>query len=267
MNEVARALFQGPRISYSELASWLRCPRQHSYRYLERATPEHKSSALAFGSAIHRALAHFYSAMRDGEEEPCADELHDVFSGAWDEQLAEDVPVLFGDKEDAGGMKDTGVAMLDAFLEQGLRVDRVVEVEMPFSVELIDADSGDSLPRFVGVFDMVTQAPDGSYSVVEHKTGARRWTEDRLAFDAQISGYAAAAPLVGLGEAQVQVQLLLKTKKPAVEVYRPTRTDRDLEEFLEMACGVARSIDAGISFPRRDWWCRGCEFAGRCVAG
>ena len=208
-------------------------------------------------------MAHFYTALRDGEEEPCAEELHDVFSDAWDEQLAEPVPILFTEKEgDAGGMKDTGVAMLDAFLDKGLRVDRVVEVEMPFSVEL-----GASLPRFVGVYDLVTQAPGGRYSVVEHKTAGKRWTQDRLAFDSQISSYAAAAPLVGLGDASVKVQLLLKQKVPAVEIYRPKRTDRDLEEFLDLACGVARSIEAGISFPRRDWWCRGCEFGGRCLAG
>ena len=267
MNEVARALFQGERISHSEIYCYQQCSRKHLYRYIERATPEHRSSALAFGSSIHEALAHFYRALKDGEEEPCAEELRDVFSDAWNEQLGRDVPVLFGEKEDADGMKDTGVAMIDAFLEQGLRTDTVVEVEMPFSVELIDVESGDSLPRFVGVIDAVFQSTDGSYSICEHKTAARRWTADRLAFDSQISGYAAAAPLVGLGSASVTVQLLLKTKKGGVEVYRPTRTERDVEEFLELACGVAQSIEAGISFPRRDWWCRGCEFAGRCVAG
>ena len=58
MNQAAiKQLFAEDHISYSGVGKYLRCPRSYKYRYLERAPPEIRASALVFGSAIHEALA------------------------------------------------------------------------------------------------------------------------------------------------------------------------------------------------------------------
>jgi hypothetical protein len=72
---------------------------------------------------------------------------------------------------------------------------------------------------------------------------------------------------MGLGDAKVSVQLLLKTKKPDFEVYTPTRTEADSRDFVEMAVGVVKAIKAEAYCTRRDWACATCEYASRCVAG
>jgi hypothetical protein len=59
----------------------------------------------------------------------------------------------------------------------------------------------------------------------------------------------------------------MKTKSPTLEIYTPTRTDADRDDFAEMAAGVMRAVNAGAFFVCRDWHCRSCEYASRCVAG
>jgi putative RecB family exonuclease len=254
-------------ISVSSISSYLKCPRQYEHRYVLGTPSEHRDASLAFGSSIHAALAVFYSALRDGKPEPTVEELSDRFRSTWQQELCSDPPILFGDKESSDSLAETGTSMLSCFLQSASRPCTVVEVEMPFSIELVDDRSGMVLPPLVGVFDAVVQDEDGSYTVLEHKTAARRWTSDRLSFDPQITGYHVAAPQMGLGNAQVAIQLLVKTKTPSFEVYTPARTDADRRDFLDTAIGVLRAVQAGSFYPRRDWFCRSCPYASGCLAG
>ena len=52
-------------VSVSAISCYLRCSRQFEHRYLRRTQPSHRAAALAFGTAIHTALALFYSRIMD----------------------------------------------------------------------------------------------------------------------------------------------------------------------------------------------------------
>ena len=262
-----RQLFAEEHVSASAIGTWIRCPRQYGFKYVDRRTPESKASALSFGGAVHHALAFYYGKLRDIEAEPTADELAAVFRDEWVKQLDTDLPVLFGDKEDEGSLTDMGVKMLAVFLEKAQLPAEVVEVEMPFSIELTDPETGEELPRLVGVLDAVVKDRDGKFRVLEHKTAARRWAPDKLAFDLQLTAYSMVAPQIGLADAQVTVQLLLKQKTPDFEVLHAVRTDADRRDFMDTAVGVLRAVRAGAFHPIRDWQCRGCAYAAQCLAG
>jgi putative RecB family exonuclease len=267
MTTALKLLRDEDHVSVSSLGTYLRCPRQYQYRYIDREPPESRGSALPFGSAIHAALAHFYQALKNDQPEPTAEELVAFFAEAWTHELRSDLPVLFGDNESAESLLATGTAMLRVFHEKAERPHRVVEVEMPFGVELSDPMTGEVLPRLVGVFDAVVQDLDGVYRILEHKTAARRWTEDRLRYDHQLTAYGLVSPLLGFGKARIDVQLLLKTKKADFAVYQVTRNEADERDFLEVVGGVTRAVRAQAFWPSRDWQCRSCEYASRCVAG
>ena len=267
MTAALKALRDEEHISVSSLNTYLRCPRQYEYRYIQHRPAEHRSSALAFGSAVHEALAFFYSFIRSKESEPTSEEVTQAFRDAWKDQLERDVPVLFSEKESRESLTDLGVKMMEIFLEEAPRPPAVIDVEMPWGIEIHDHETGEVLPRLVGIYDAVFRNPDGSYIIAEHKTGARKWPADKLTFDPQITCYTLAARQLGLGNARVTIQLLTKTKKPGLEIYNPTRTDADRDDFIEMAAGVMKAVNAGAFFVCRDWHCRTCEFASRCVAG
>jgi putative RecB family exonuclease len=267
MNQAAiKQLFAGDHVSYSRLYKYKMCPRAYRFRYMDRAPPETRASTLVFGSAIHEALAHFYEKLRDNQPEPTHDELSKVFSDYFQVELTKKPPVIFPEKEDAEILLTKGIDMLAVFHEQAERPYRVVAVESPFAVELTDDLTG-VVTRFVGIFDCVVQDADGRYRILEHKTAAKRWTtEGRLKNDGQVTAYGYVAPQVGFGQADVTIQLLLKTKKPAFETYTPQRTDTDRAEFIETVTGVLRAVDAEAFYVCRDWHCKTCEFASRCSA-
>jgi len=267
--QAALALLRAEKhISTSALTSYLSCPRQYQHRYLLKTPSAHRPGALVFGSAVHTSLALFYGRLMEGEPEPTAEELEAAFADAWKRELRGGVPVLLDDGETEASAQDKGVKLVRTFHEQAARPYKVLAVEDPFSIQLTDPPNGEVLEeRLVGVFDAVVGDQDQTCRVLEHKTGARRWSEDRIAFDHQVTAYTLAAPLMGFGEAEVSIQLLLKTKNPALEVLHPTRTERDRRDLLQVIAGVLSAINAGAFYPVRDWHCRGCAYAGPCLAG
>jgi CRISPR/Cas system-associated exonuclease Cas4 (RecB family) len=256
-----------PHVSHSAIATYMRCPRQYEARYVSRLPPETRAASMAFGSAIHEVLAFFYTALREQRPEPGLAELVPIFEEAWAHQLDDAVPVLFDGADTAASLAATGAAVLACFLKEAPRPTEVLAVEAPFSVEVVDPETGEVLPeRLVGVFDAVVR-DHGTIRILEHKTAARRWTEDRLAFDLQPTAYTLAAPVLGYGDAAVTIQLLLKAKKPGFETYAVERTEQDRRDLRRVIWGVLAAIRAGAFYPVRDWQCRGCAYAGACVAG
>ena len=267
MNALA-ALRAEEHISISALGTYLRCPAQYAHRYVYRTPSSHRAGALAFGTAIHTALALFYSRLMQDQEEPTTEELAGSFSDRWTREMDSDIPVLLDGKDTPDSARDKGVAMIKVFHEQAPRPHKVLGVEEPFSIEVIDPRTGTAFSeRLVGVFDAVVQDEDGTCRILEHKTAARRWNKTRLDHDLQVTGYTLAAPLVGLPGASVTLQVLLKQKTPALELYHPARTDRDRQDFLQTISGVLCAVKVGAFYPIRDWPCQSCPFAGPCMAG
>ena len=268
MNSVLAALRAGPHVSVSAITTYLRCSAAHAHRYLHRTAPTHRPGALAFGAAVHTALALFYSRLMAGQPEPSAETLAACFSDAWQRQLHGDIPVLLDGRATPGSLEDKGAQLLRVFHEQAPRPHRVLGVEEPFSIEVIDPRTGTPFSeRLVGVFDAVVQDADGTLRILEHKTAARRWGRMRLDHDLQVTAYSLAAPMVGLPGAAVTLQVLRKSEPPVLDLHHPTRTDRDRDDLLDVLAGVLRAIHAGAFYPVRSWWCGSCPYAGPCLAG
>ena len=256
------------RVSFSSISSFLRCPRAHACRYILKEQPTFRPVVLAFGTAVHEALAFFYAAHRDNLPEPSIQDLKDSFEEAWQRELRHEIPVLLDEGQTEESLLAQGQAMLAVFHEEAPRPHRVIAVEAPFAVEIYDPATGEILPeRLAGYFDAVIQDETSRVHVVEHKTAARKWSEDRLANDLQITAYDFAAQELGFEDAQVTVQVLLKQKEPALTIYTPQRGERDHQDFLAVASGVLKAIAAGADHPIRDWQCKTCGFAGRCLNG
>ena len=244
-------------LSASQIRTYTNCSEQYRHRYVLRTPPSHRSSALAFGSAVHSALAAFYLEQQDTGDKLSTEDLRSVFDEVWQSQL-EPGDVLFGDKEDAGTLRDKAGAMLAEFHEQGLVPDEVLGVEVPFALPSPGREE-----ELVGAFDLVCYH-GGKTVVVEHKTAARKKSEDDLRYDLQATVYALAARQLGFQNAEVVYQVITKTKVPAVQLAPVVRNDAHLAE-LELAIdNVLRGIQAGVFFPNRSWMCGGCPYQHTC---
>ena len=106
---------------------------------------------------------------------------------------------------------------------------------------------------------------DRKVVLVEHKTAARRWSEDQLRWDLQASIYWWAAQELGLGDVEIVYQVMLKTKKPGLVKYAVDRNEADVEELFAVMDGVLNGADAGAFFPSRGWACGGCQYGEVCL--
>lgn len=263
-NTALADLRQGLHVSVSQVKSWLMCPRKYQFQYVLGAEPAHRPVALAFGTAVHRALESFYERLRDDGRKPSVDEVQTAFVDRWAVEVRDPLPLRYDDGQDADGLKDMGVALLDAFCRQGFVPDEVLAVEQPFAMELVDPQTGEvcDIP-LVGAIDLVARH-QGRVWLIEHKTAARRFTADRIAYDFQPTCYLHAARDLGLDNPAAAFQILLKQKKPTVETIPLTRTENDVNEMIDTFLHALRGIEAG-AFPRnRGWACGDCQFKHRC---
>ena len=254
--------------SVSQVKCWLRCPRQFELRYVRGVATEFLPVNLAFGTAVHEALAAHYCEIKASGTPLRRDLMLDVFRFAWERARDGKVP-LQGDEDeevDVHALTDKGVTMLHSFAEHAAKAPpfEVVAVEHPFTVPLHDPDTGEILEEaLVGFIDLII-VEKGQRMVVEHKTAARKYGADQLDHDLQMTGYKIAARSAGMGEVGLRFQILVKTKVPTVQVADIERTAQDEDDFLRTAGGVLKAIDGGVSYPIRGWQCRGCPYHHAC---
>lgn len=251
--------------SVSQMKTWLMCPKKFEMRYVRGAQPEFVPMPLAFGTAFHSALAYHYQWLMRGEPAP-VEEVKVRFVDAF--KLAKNGTVPLQEDEDGTGFDEAmakGLQMLDVTLAHpSAQPKKVVGVEVPFTVDLYNAATGETLEeKLVGVIDLVTEE-DGRRVLVEHKTSARKYTLDILTNDTQLSAYSFAAERLGWGEVGLRYSVTTKTKTPALQVEDVRRDEGDQADFLATALGVLTAIDAGVSFPIRGWGCKGCPYRRRC---
>lgn len=264
---------EGLFVSVSQVKTYLRCPRQYELRYVRGVEPEFVPVPLVFGSAFHTALAAFYSELKGTGEVPGREILTEVFKGDLELRAAGPVPLQADDDDRPvllDDLIDLGVSMLDVFHEHAVKTAKgltVEDVEMPFSVEIADPDSGEVLDeKLVGVIDLVV-TEYGERRIYEHKTSSRKYGGDQLLFDVQPTAYRLAARGLGLGDVGLVFQVITKAKKPALQIAEVGRTAEDERNFLRTVVGVLRAVDAGASWPVKGWACRSCPFRRACSEG
>lgn len=245
-------------LSVSQINCWLNCPRNYMFRYIEKCEPEFTSSALAFGKAMHSALASYNESLQTDTSLPI-EAVQALFRADWQAETVQ--PLRFGSTETAESLLATGQALLAEYV--AAEKPEVVACEESFEVMLRDPDSGEVLVEkpFVGVFDL--RSPTG---FVEFKTAKSALDENILSRHLQLSAYAYAYQLMHRKMPTVEVVQFLKLKKtPRIERCQVVREWRDIRFFLNCAAHVMRGIEAEIFPPNSGWSCANCEYAQSCL--
>jgi len=248
-----------PHISISQLRVFLGCPRRHRFQYIDRIPADFRPIALVFGTAWHGAMDDYL--LRGSSTAEVAGVFRDLLTRNVQEG---DLPVLFEDDERLGDCVDIGTRMVDSFIGRVPRPDQVLGVEVAFSIELVDPTTGEVLGApLIGSIDALVVDNDRP-AVWELKSGKRRWTEDMLEFDMQMTAYRMGARVHSVEDPALKVLVTTKARCPSVQVETVVRTDRDERELALVAVSIMRALDAGVDHPLRGWQCRSCPYAGRC---
>jgi ATP-dependent helicase/DNAse subunit B len=246
-------------LSYSQLALYLECPLKYKLRYLSEGGygDELVPAALAFGSAIHQALAHFYRQTMDGEPFNLAGFLA-VFAAAWEAEV-EKKEVFYDHGEDFASLLALGQEMLKVFARSAHPL-KVIAVEVPFEFKLEHPRTGEEFPIPIkGIIDLIEEDEQGTLWIVDHKTAGRAYSEQQIAGDLQMLIYAAAVKQLDVVEGRevlLRLDVLLKGKQPQVLRYCLRREERDISRLFEIVTGIWRAIEAEAFYPRCCIYCR-----------
>lgn len=253
------SLRKRPHISVSQIKCFIQCAKKHSYAYIERAEPDFKPIALAFGTAWHSAVEQHL--LNPGTTEETQELFRDVLAREVEAGLA---PVLFEDEETLGSCIDLGTRMLDTFIAQVDRPDHVIGTEVAFALELLDPATAEPLPiPLIGAIDAVVVNNDHA-EIWELKTAKRKWTKDQLEYDLQPTVYKMGVRVHSIDDADIKLIVTTKSKKPEVQIETAHRNGGDELDLALTAASLLRAMEAGVDHPVRGWQCRSCQYASSC---
>jgi RecB family exonuclease len=254
-------------ISFNQVRTFLQCPQKYFFQYVRGMEWEFIPEYFPFGRAIHKAVEGFYRHVAEHGEKLPIDIFLETFRKAWKFSLTEKIRF----KENPEVLENMGINLLEVFHRE-VHPNRIIGVEIPFSVEMTDRVTGETLPcQLVGIFDLIETDEDGNPVVVELKTGKKRFTEDQLDLDFQATLYGYALKQMGYSttkdETLIRFDLLLKTKKPDLEKYFTIRNGKHYLQALTTIKKILRAIEKEAFFPITGWHCSDCPFQTTCQEG
>lgn len=221
-----------PLLTASRMKSYRACPRQHYHAYVQGIRPVRDAEALSFGTAVHEALAAWWSTGPSGAFELALQHLPESMEPF---ARARAVAMLMG---------------YDAFWRaEGFEA---LEIEKEFTLPLINPETGAKSRtwQLAGKLDAIVRGPDGRVWVLEHKTtsedaGAGSAYRDRLTLDGQVSQYIEGAEALGYAVSGVLYDVLRKPTIKPLGVTKTRKTAESAEEYL------ARCVEAYAEDPSR----------------
>jgi putative RecB family exonuclease len=252
-------------ISYSQLSCYLQCPLKYRFHYIDRLEPEFTSASLAFGQGIHQAVASFFQSALEGEH-LTADNMVDVYRQAWME--CDGPPIRFDKADTEEKLLKKAAAVLTLWHGRQDPAIEVYGVEEEFSVDLgskID-HLFKGLPPLVGYVDHILKMPDGSITLIDLKTAARKPSQLQVDQNLQLTAYSLGAEALGFrpDELALRMDYLIKTTTPDVVVYATSRTDKDRRKFVKTLTRVWKGIETSIFYPNPSYLCSSCGYQRHC---
>ena len=230
-------------LSYTQVDTYLRCPQMYQYRFVFRL-PTRPKPQMQFGRILHEALKDALGSIE--REKPLTWAMVDsAYVAAWARER-------FCAPEQAPSLQDLGRTYLRRAFDAG-DLSKPLLLEQPFSLRV------DGL-RLTGRIDRVDRHRDGSYEVIDYKTGSAKRAAD-LQRDLQLGVYALAAREVFHFDPLSLSYYYLETSE-RVTVDKPQeRLEDDRQTIVKVAEGIRAEL-----FPARPdrMKCSGCDFRLLC---
>jgi putative RecB family exonuclease len=196
---------------------------------------------ITFGHIVHNTLEQFHSG-----KDQSRDALFECYDKAWKNDGFKDPQQIFE-------YYQRGTKMLENYHVSFSEVKSdILYVEKSF-----DANIGKY--KFVGIIDRIDKHSDGTYEVMDYKTHAKIWDQERVDKDLQLSFYAYACKNVfGFNPDKISVYFLSDNKK----IYTKRNQD-DINNAINTAMDVAEKI-ALENFDPDLSKCSTCDFRFKC---
>jgi len=144
-------------LSYSQLDTFNTCPLKYAYRYILNV-PGAPSHAANFGNSMHETLKDFYQVLMDGREVVSFELMKKMYAINW-------ISAGYESTEHEDARREQGTQMLQSFYDKHNDPWVIPEfVEKNFNIKV-----GEYM--FTGRIDRIDKLDDGTYEVIDYKTG------------------------------------------------------------------------------------------------
>ena len=244
--------------SVSKLKCYLRCPAVYYYRYLLGLHPP-PTSNMMLGTAIHGAIEQNYRKKKETRKDLPVSDVQELFSANFNYLKGQ---VLWEPGEVPGKIKDEGVKLLELYMTElapKIMPDLVEEV---FQVKFENCSY-----IFKGIIDLVTE----ENLLIDHKTSGRSPIPEAVHKDLQCTAYS-----LGLRyktkriEKGIAFDYIVRGKTPKLVRVETSRTQADIDHFLQLLGQVMTSIEQGFFYPNSTGqFCSAkmCQFWSECAGG
>lgn len=227
-------------LSHSSITTYLGCPEKWRRRYLDLEY-EPSNPKMIVGRAVGRSVTTGYlEKMKSGIVS--SELIEDTFETEWAD--TETDTEIDWQGEEAGVVKDSAAQSLRAYAGNVMPLVLPDTVEESFEITLPAAEW-----NVIGYIDIVT-----GNLVTDVKTSMKRKTQAEIDRDLQATMYVAAKQLQG-AESILPAFSWHAIKRPSpagrnpaeVEILHTTRTQMQVNQYLERIAAVAREIDWRVS--------------------
>ena len=234
---------RGLMLSASDIDTYRICPLKYKFARVFRI-PQEPTIHQRFGIVVHQVLERFHT-----QGGGSLASLMELFEASWRRSG-------FGDSDDEQQFRERAVAALESYWQRDRDSDsEAVWFERSFAFRI-----GPHLLR--GRVDRVDRHPDGSYELIDYKTG-RAKTEDELREDVQLSVYQMGARESWGLETSAQSYLYVLTGERVPVEHSDEELDRVRATVSEIADGILKQRFEPTPSPEI---CRFCDYRIICPA-
>jgi len=238
--------FRSRRLSYSQVDTFETCPLKYNFRYVMKV-PSKQSHAANFGTSIHETLNIFYQRLKNGEQ-ILFDDMKKIYEANW-------LSYGYSSKAHENARKKHGLELLENFYN--VNNDPWVIpafLERPFTLKIGEMS-------FSGRIDRIDRLSDGTYEVIDYKTGSSK-RQINLDKDLQLSMYALACrDVYNINVSKLSLYFIEDNSKKTTE-----RNVEQLEEFKDRVVEIVESMKSSNFTPNPGFHCQFCDYQLLCPA-
>jgi len=244
--------------SVTQLTTYLNCPAQYRYSYIENLPWEFQSADLVFGSVCHQTIAHFHNHPENRDE---LNQMVADFERRWETAVRNTENLRFrnGDEKQ---FTTRGKRLMEIYHQL---FNQVVadDVELFFELPMLDLATGQYAEQTIqGRIDLVAEE-----TVYELKTSSKSYNQAQADESLQLTFYSWAYQyLYGKPAKELKLVALVKTQAPKVQVLETNRTMADYTRLYNLMTGVIDAIEKRIFYPNpmSVYGCQNCQFQQAC---
>lgn len=235
--------FSLTRLSYTQLDTFRACPLKYQFRYIWNI-PAPMPAIVNFGSSLHNTLKAFYEFLQKNPNR-AKEDLREILKVFFEKNW---IAAGYESRSIEENQKALGYETLERFYlreKEHLVIPKYIEKSFSLEIDGVTVS---------GRIDRIDELPDGSFEVIDYKSGAS--SEKNLSKDLQLSIYALACK-----EAfKIHVSRLSLYYLENLEKVSTTRTSADLEFCRKEITKAAEELRASDFSPTPGFHCRFCDF-------